>query len=417
MPLTDLAIRNAKPQDKPYKLADSRGLFLLIAPSGGKLWRLKFRVGGREKKLALGAYPDVSLSEARAKCDDARKSLAAGNDPAQDKQVAKLRRRDNASNTFAVVARDYFDKRQADGDRAWAIPTLQKNEWLLSLLVPPLGNRPVTEIKPFEILDAVTALARKGNRETARRALQLASAVFRFAVASARLDMDPARDLKGALPAPSVRNHAAILDPAKLGELLRSIDGYTGAASTLAALQILPHVFTRPGELRQATWTEIDFDAAVWTIPAGRMKMRRPHHVPLSAQVLDMLEKTKAISGTGKGYIFPSVRSLTRPISNNTLNAAMRRMGFANEEVTSHGFRATASSLLNEARDRQGKPLWSSDAIERALAHGDSDKIRGVYNRSVYWAERVAMAQWWSDYLDRLRAGVTTPPSRKKGRR
>jgi integrase len=238
----------------------------------------------------------------------------------------------------------------------------------------------------------------------------MASAVFRFAVATARLSSDPVRDLKGALPAPFVRSHAAILDPGKLGELLRSIEGYSGNTSTLFALRLLPHVFTRPGELRQATWEEIDFSSAVWTIPAGRMKMRRAHHVPLSKQALEILSAAKAIASGDAGYVFPSIRSSTRPISNNTMNAAMRRMGFTSDEVTSHGFRATASSLLNEARDRQGKPMWSGDAIERALAHGDEDKIRGIYNRSPYWSERVEMAQWWSDLLDQIRVGAEIVP-------
>lgn len=417
MPLADIAIRNAKPREKPYKMGDGLGLFLLVTPSGGKLWKLKFRVDGLEKKLALGTYPSVSLGEARKKRDDARKGLAAGTDPALEKRLAKLRRREEVANTFSVIAREFFEKRTADGDKAWSAATLKKNEWLHDVLAPTIGKRPVSDIKPFEVLEAVQAIARKGNRETARRALQMASAVFRFAVATARLASDPVRDLKGALPAPSVRNHAAILDPVKLGELLRAIDGYSGNTSTLFALQLLPHVFTRPGELRQAEWQEIDFEAAVWTIPAGRMKMRRPHHVPLSRQALVILRAAKAITGRETGYIFPSIRSSARPISNNTMNAAMRRMGFVSDEVTSHGFRATASSLLNEARDRQGKPMWSADAIERALAHGDDDKIRGIYNRSPYWAERVDMAKWWSDRLDQIRLGAEIVPIKRARKR
>jgi integrase len=418
MALTDTAIRNAKPREKPYKMGDSLGLFLLVAPTGGKLWKLKFRIDGKEKKLSLGSYPAVSLTKARKKRDDARKELAAGADPALEKRLAKLRRREDAANTFSVIAREYFEKRAGDGDKAWSEATLKKNEWLLALVAPAIGKRPIADIQPFEVLEAVRAIARRGNRETARRALQMSSAVFRFAVATARLASDPVRDLKGALPAPSTRNHAAILDPVKLGELLRAIDGYSGNTSTLFALQLLPHVFTRPGELRQAMWQEIDLDAAVWTIPAGRMKMRRAHHVPLSRQALAILKAAKALTSRETGHIFPSIRSSARPISNNTMNAAMRRMGFASDEVTAHGFRATASSLLNEARDRRGKPMWSADAIERALAHGDDDRIRGIYNRSPYWAERVEMAQWWSDYLDKLRAGGEVVLfARSRGRR
>lgn len=406
MALTDIALRNAKPREKAYKIGDSLGLFLLVTPAGGKLWKFKFRVDGSEKKLSLGSYPEVSLMKARERRDEARRKLADGTDPALEKRLAKLRRREDAQNTFSVIAREYFEKRRGDGDKAWSLVTLQKNEWLLSLLAPAIGDRPVSDIQPFEVLEAVQTIVRRGNRDTARRALQMASAAFRFAVATARLASDPVRDLKGALPAPSTRNHAAILDPVKLGELLRAIDGYSGNTSTLFALQLLPHVFTRPGELRQATWQEIDFEAAVWTIPIGRMKMRRAHHVPLSKQALAILKAAKAITSRETGYIFPSIRSSVRPISNNTMNAAMRRMGFASDEVTAHGFRATASSLLNEARDRQGKPIWSADAIERALAHGDDDKIRGIYNRSPYWAERVKMAQWWSDQLDQIRVGA-----------
>lgn len=413
MPLTDIAIRNAKPREKPYKLTDGLGLFLLVTPAGGKLWKLKFRIDGLEKKLSLGSYPDVGLSEARKKRDDARRALATGTDPTLEKRLSKLRRREDVANTFSVIAREFFEKRAADGDKAWSASTLQKNEWLHGLLAPTIGKRPVSDIRPFEVLEAVQSFARKGNRETARRALQMASAVFRYAVATARLESDPVRDLRGALPAPSTRSHAAILDPVKLGELLRAIDGYSGNTSTLYALQLIPHVFTRPGELRQATWQEIDFDAAVWTIPAERMKMRRAHHVPLSKQALTILKAAKAITSRETGFIFPSIRSGMRPISNNTMNAAMRRMGFTNDEVTAHGFRATASSLLNEARDRQGKPMWSADAIERALAHGDDDKVRGIYNRSPYWAERVEMARWWSDRLDQIRSGADILPMKR----
>jgi hypothetical protein len=263
MALTDTAIRSAKPREKSYKIGDSLGLFLLVTPSGGKLWKLKFRVDGKEKKLSLGSYPDVSLAAAREKRDVARKGLAAGSDPALEKRLGKFHKREDAANTFEVIAREFFEKREADGDKAWSPVTLKKNEWLLSLLKPIMGDRPVSDIQPFEVLEAVRGIARKGNRETARRALQMASATFRYAVATARLASDPCRDLKGALPAPYVRNHAAILDPMKFGGLLRAIDGYSGNTSTLFALQLLPHVFTRPGELRQATWEEIDFEEAV----------------------------------------------------------------------------------------------------------------------------------------------------------
>lgn len=414
MALTDIGIRNAKPGEKPSKMSDGGGLYLLVTPSGGKLWKFKFRVDGKEKKLALGSWPDVSLADARKRRERAREDLAAGMDPALEKQLDKIRIREDAANTFDVVAREFFDKRSNDGDKAWSPATLKKNEWLLELLTPSLGRRPVSEIEPREVLEAVRKIVAKGNRETARRALQMSSGVFRFAVATARLKSDPTRDLRGALPSPSVKNHAAILDGVKFGELLRAIDGYAGHPSTLFALRMAPHVFTRPGELRQARWEEIDFEAAVWTIPAGRMKMRKAHHVPLSQQAIEILRAAKALTMRTTGHVFPSLRTSDRPISNNTMNAAMRRMGFASDEMTAHGFRATASTLLNEARDKRGKPMWSRDAIERALAHGDEDKIRGVYNRSPYWAERVEMAQWWSDYLDKLRKGADIVPLKRR---
>lgn len=251
MLLTDVAIRNAKPREKPYKMGDSLGLFLLVAKSGGKHWKLKFRVDGVEKKLSLGSYPEVSLTEARKRRDDARRGLANGVDPALEKRLTKLRRRDDVANTFSVIAREFFEKRAVDGERAWSAATFKKNEWLHDLLAPTIGKRPVSDIQPFEVLEAVRAIARKGNRETARRALQMSSAVFRFAVSTARLQSDPVHDLKGALPAPSTRSHAAILDPVKLGELLRAIDGYSGNTSTLFALQLLPHVAALVGHLRE----------------------------------------------------------------------------------------------------------------------------------------------------------------------
>lgn len=404
MALTDTACRNAKGRDKPYKLGDSAGLFLLVQPNGGRLWRLKYRVAGKEKKLGLGTYPEVSLAEARERRDHARRQLLDGADPAVEKRRAKLRASIAAEHTFATVAREYMDKRGREG---WAPATANKAEFLLAQL-SPIAALPIADIAPADILPALRKVEAKGKLETARRSLQFASNVFRYAVATARLGSDPTRDLRGALTAPRSKNHAAIVDAARAGELLRAIDGYTGHAATRLALQIAPHVFVRPGELRQADWSEFDLDAATWTIPAARMKMRKPHTVPLSRQVLALLNAVREANGRATGLLFPSLRTSHRPMSENTLNAALRRLGYSGDEMTAHGFRAMASTLLNES----GK--WSSDAIERALAHQDSDEVRAAYHRGTHWKERVAMAQWWSDHLDTLRRGaeVVTFPGR-----
>lgn len=273
----------------------------------------------------------------------------------------------------------------------------------MGLLTGSIGRVPIGEIEPADVLAAIRKIERKGNLESARRTLQLASLVFRYAVATARLASDPTRDLRGALTAPTVTHYGAITDPVQVGQLLRAIDGYEGLGFAKLAMQIAPHVFVRPGELRHSEWNEIDFDAAVWTIPAQKTKMRKPHHVPLSRQVAALYQEVKDLTGP-EGYIFPSVRTRARPMSENTINGALRRLGYKSDEMTAHGFRAMASTLLNES----GK--WSPDAIERALAHGNSDKVRAAYHRGEHWEERVEMAQWWSDYLDALRKGADILP-------
>lgn len=407
MALTDIAVRTAKPGDKPYKLFDGGGLHVAVTPAGGKLWRLKYRLAGKEKLLSLGAYPATSLSAARKAADAARVDMAAGVDPSLEKRRAKAKAIQGAGDTFAAIAAEYIAKRKRDGDRPYSPATAAKVEWLAAQLTPAIGTIPVASIEPSDILAALRKLERKGNLETARRCLQFASQVLRYAVATARLASDPSRDLKGALTAPRVKHHAAIIEPAKLGGLLRAIDGYQGDAVTRLALQLAPHLFVRPGELRQARWEELNLAAATWMIPAEKMKMRRPHAVPLSRQALAILDALRAITGGEegyRGYVFPSLRTRQRPMSENTLNAALRRLGYSSDEMTAHGFRATASTLLNES----GK--WSVDAIERALAHGDSDAVRGAYHRGPHWKERVAMAQWWSDYLDTLRKGADIVP-------
>jgi len=403
MALTDIAIRNAKPRAKPYKLADALGLFLLVQPSGGRLWRLKYRIGGREKKLGFGTYPDVSLSDARKRRDEARELIAAGKDPSREKQREKIRSRIDAGNTFSAIADEYCAKRRRDGERAWAPATASRSEYLLSLLTGSIGRLPINEIEPADVLAAIRKIEGKGNLESARRTLQLASMVFRYAVSTARLTSDPTRDLRGALTAPTVTHYGAITDASRVGELLRAIDGYEGQGFTRLAMQIAPHVFVRPGELRQAEWSEIDLDGALWIIPPEKTKMRKPHHVPLSRQAVALFREIHSFTGP-TGYVFPSIRTRTRPMSDNTINAALRRLGYASDEMTAHGFRAMASTLLNES----GK--WHPDAIERALAHGDSDRVRAAYHRGAHWKERVEMAQWWSDYLDQLRNGAEIVP-------
>lgn len=399
MALTDAAIRNAKPGEKAFKMADGGGMFLLVTPAGGKLWRLKYRIEGREKLLAIGAYPETSLSDARKRREEARALIAQGKDPSREKQRDKARSRIQATDTFTAISNEYCAKRRRDGEKGWSPATATRSEYLLSLLNSSIGRLAIAEIEPADVLAAVRKIEAKGNLESARRTLQLASMVFRYAVATARLRSDPTRDLRGALTAPTVTHYGAITDAKGVGELLRAIDGYEGQGLTKLALQFAPHVFVRPGELRHAEWEEFDLDAGVWNIPAGKMKMGKAHHVPLSKQAVAILKQLHAATGP-TGYAFPSIRTRTRPMSENTLNAALRRLGYTSEEMTAHGFRAMASTLLNES----GK--WNPDAIERALAHADTDKVRAAYHRGAHWQERVEMAQWWSDYLDQLRKGA-----------
>jgi integrase len=374
-------------------------MFLLVTPAGGKLWRLKYRIDGREKLLALGAYPEIGLGEARRRREEARELIALGKDPSREKQREKARARTQAADTFKAICDEYCEKRRRDGIKGWAPATATRSEYLLSLVCGSIGKLPVGEIEPADVLTAIRRIEGKGKLESARRSLQLAGAVFRYAVATARLTSDPTRDLRGALTAPTVKHYGAITDPKRVGELLRAIDDYEGSGVTKLALQIAPHVFVRPGELRHAEWNEIDLDGALWTIPAGKMKMRKAHHVPLSRQVVELFAEARSVTGP-TGYVFPSVRTRARPMSENTINAGLRRLGYATDEMTAHGFRAMASTLLNES----GR--WNPDAIERALAHGDSDKVRAAYHRGAHWQERVEMAQWWSDHLDRLRKGA-----------
>lgn len=404
MALTDTTVRLAKAGAIDWKLADEKGLYLLVTTTGSKLWRLKYRIAGKEKKLSLGAYPDVGLKDARAKRDEARRAAQGGADPAVAKREARVAKRIAGANTFALVAEEYIEKLEAEGK---AVVTVAKTRWLLSKLTPALGTRPIAEITPHELLAILKMAERAGQRETARLLRSFASRVFRYAVATARATADPAQPLQGALVSPTAKHHAAITDPVALGGLMRAIASYSGQPTTQIALRFSAHAFQRPGEIRQAEWSEIDFDKAVWTIPAARMKQRQPHRVPLSEQMLAILREAFALSGDGR-YVFPKLGSTLKPMCENAINGALRRMGYGAETMTAHGFRSTASSLLNES----GK--WNPDAIERALSHADGNQVRAAYHRGTYWPERVEMAQWWSDHLDTLRDGATIVPFRTR---
>ena len=399
MALSDVQIRSLKPADKLYKVTDEKGLYLEVSPNGSKLWRYKYLYMGKNKRIALGRYPEVGLAEARRRRLEARGNLDNRVDPLANRKREKLIAVYQAANTFGDMAKEYLEKMV--GDRR-AETTISKAHWLLEQL-KPIADQPITALKPVDVLAALKRLEAHGKFETARRCRSFASRVFRYAVATGRGETDPTAMLRGALVVPRTTHHAALLEPKDVGELLRAIDTYSGHKVTRLAMQVAPHVMSRPGELRMALWSEFDLEEAVWKVPAERMKMRRPHMVPLSQQVLAYLEELRPLTGPD-GYVFPAFHTWKRPLSENTINQAFRRMGYGVGEVTPHGLRTTASTLLNES----GK--WSPDAIERSLAHADKDAVRGIYNRGKYWEERVAMHQWWSDYLDQLRSGDAISP-------
>jgi integrase len=391
--LKDVAVRSAKPSAKPRKLSDGGGLYILIQPTGSKLWRLAYRFAGMQKTLALGAYPAVSLEEARRRRDEAKKLLARSIDPSVQRKADKHAGKDNS---FRAVAKEVITKLEREG-RAQA--TLDKTRWLLSFAYPAFGDRPVAEITARDLLALLQEIEGRDRYETARRLRSTCGRVFRHAVATGRAERDPSMDLRGALTTPQITHRPAIVDPSGIGALLRAIDGFDGQPTTRAALRLLAYVFVRPGELRHAEWKEFDLDAAVWSIPAEKMKMRLPHRVPLARQSLAILRELQAITGNGH-RLFPSVHTLARPISENTLNAALRRLGYGSEEICAHGFRTMASTRLNE----MGR--WNADAIERQLAHQEANAVRRAYTHGAeYWTERVQMMQAWADYLDGLKEG------------
>lgn len=393
--LTYIQINAAKPRDKAWSLSDSQGLYLVIQPNGSKLWRFRYRFLDRQKTLHLGGWPQISLADARTRRDDAKKLVANGIDPALEKKRARIAAKHAAANTFEAVAQEWLVKCERDG---LAPVTIEKISWLLDKAYPMIGNIPIAQITPHEALAVLRKIEATGAYESARRMRSVLSRVFRYGVATVRCDKDVAADLRGAIAVPKVKHFAAITRPSEVGVLLRAIDGYSGHKVTVMAMRLSPHVLLRPGELRQAEWTDIDFDEAIWFIPAERMKMRRPHRVPLSRQVIEMLKELHEHTHWWK-YLFPCLGKPRKAMSENAVNQGLRKLGYTTNQMTAHGFRAMAATLLNEMGE------WNPDAIERQLAHVDTNQVRRAYARGEYWDERVEMMQRWSDYLDQLRDG------------
>jgi integrase len=398
MPLTQTEIQHAKATDKPRKLFDGDGLFLLVSPNGGKWWRFRYRFDGKEKSLSFGVYPEVSLKRARELRENARRLVASMIDPSIERQAKKAAR----EITFEGVAREWLSLQQS----RLAPITLSKARWMLETFIfPDLGSRPISEITPPDLLDVLRKIEERGIHETVHRVKQRVGQVFRYGIATRKAARDITQDLRGALAPVVTQNYPAIIDPQGIAQLLRAIDGYQGQPVTAAALKLAPLLFVRPGELRAAEWKEFDLDRAEWRISAERTKMRRPHVVPLCAQALQLLRDLQPLTGEGR-YVFPSLRSYARPMSENTVNAALRRLGYTGDEMTGHGFRALASTCLNE----QG---FAPDVIELQLAHKERNKVRAAYNRAERLAERVKMMQAWADYLDGLRASDNVVPIKR----
>ncbi|MGE3872932.1 MAG: tyrosine-type recombinase/integrase [Parvibaculaceae bacterium] len=392
MPLSDAKCRSAQAGPKLRKLSDAGGLQLWVFPNGSRLWRLAFRSNGKQKLLALGQYPLVTLAKARELQLEAKKQLVEGIDPSAERKQRKSA--SGAGDTFKAIADEFLAKRRREKA---AEATLSKTTWLLEFAYPLIGHLPIRSIKPPEVLEVLREVERRGRYESARRLRSTISAVFRYAIASAKAEIDPTYGLRDSLTKPVVRSRAAVTTADGLVGVLRAIDGFDGHPVTKAALQLMVMLFPRPGELRAARWVEFDLHGGLWIIPADRTKMRREHRVPLPRQAIKLLNDIHP-PGDIHAFVFPSVRSVHKCISEGTLNAALRRLGFTKDEVTAHGFRATASTLLNEA----GR--WNTDAIERQLAHVEANDVRRAYSRGEFWDERVEMMSWWADYLDALRS-------------
>jgi len=392
MRLSTAKIQNATAQKKTVRLFDGRGLYLEIAPTGSRWWRFKYRFAGKEKRISLGVYPDVGLKKARDRRDEMRKLVADGIDPSAARKQQKLMALDAAANTFEAVAREWFEKHSANWEASYSVKLLARLE---ANIFPWLGDRPIRDIKLPELLSVLRRVESRGVLETAHRLMNYCGNIYRYAVATGRAERDISSDLRGALPPSTPQHHASVTDPEGVAALLRAIDGYRGSNVTRYALQLAPLVFVRPGELRKAEWSEIDLEAGEWRIPPGRMKMKTKHIVPLSSQAVAILRALQPLTGKGH-YVFPGARSRERCMSENTVNGALRRLGWSGSEMTGHGFRSMASTLLNE----QG---WNRDAIERQLAHTERNSIRAAYNYAEHLPERRRMMQAWSDYLHTLR--------------
>ncbi|MFZ0426278.1 MAG: integrase arm-type DNA-binding domain-containing protein, partial [Xanthobacteraceae bacterium] len=390
--LTVLGIEKLKPNEKSYKVSDGNGLYVLVEPSGGKLWRFRFKFGGKEKMLSLGSFPAVSLADARRSRDEAQKLLAKGINPSDQKKQEKLVAEVAGRNTFLAVAEEHIQRLK---DQKLAHATINKNRWLLIELASPLHHRPVSQIKPAEILVILQKYEKAGMRETARRLRGAIGAVFRLAIATLRAETDPTYSLRDALAAPIVTHRAAITDEKQLGILMVNLDQYDGWPTLKYAIQFLALTMVRPGEVRHMRRNEVIWPASTWRIPAERMKMRKPHDVPLSKQALAILRDVWPLT-EGENLVFPSIRSIRRPLSENAFNSVLRRMGYGSEEHCAHGFRSSASTILNERG-------YDDDVIEVALAHEEPNKVRRAYNRAAYWPERVKLLQDWADLLDEFR--------------
>lgn len=390
MPLNDTKIKNLKPFEKSKKYSDGGGLYLEVKPSGSKLWRMAYRFTGKQKTLYLGSYPSTTLAQARRKRDNAKDQLALDIDPAAEAKKTKALKKVQSDNTFGSIANEFLAKCTKEGK---AETTIVKKRWLIEQVQSSLFHRPITEITAAEILVPLKVIEAKGNYESARRLRAEIGQVFRYAIATARAENDPTFGLRGALITPIVSHRAAFTDREGYSSLLCSVWDYEGSPETRAGLRLMAYLYPRPGELRKAKWSEFDLENKTWTLPKERMKMRKEHKKPLPNAAIEILEDLHNLTGY-RELVFPSYQSPLRPMSENTLNSALRRMGYSKTEATAHGFRASASSLLNES----GK--WSADAIEAELAHVGADEVRRAYHRSLYWEERVKMAEWWSSEIE-----------------
>lgn len=398
MALTDTAIRNTKPAEKPIKLTDERGLYLLLKPNGSRWWRFDYRYGGKRKTLSMGVYPDVSLKDARARRDEARKLLASGADPGENRKAVKSAKMDQAANSFEVITREWYTKYSATWNASHGERIIRRFE---RDIFPWIGSKPIAELAAPELLAALRRIENRGALETAHRALGNCGQVFRYAIATGRATRDISADLRGALPPVKGEHFAAITEPKQVGALLRAMDGYTGSQIVRCALHLAPLVFVRPVELRKAEWKDIDLDGAEWRYTVT--KTNTPHIVPLSRQAVEILKELQALTGRGR-FVFPGARTNGRPMSDNAILAAMRRMGIDKEEMSGHGFRAMARTILDEVLG------FRPDFIEHQLAHSVRDPNGRAYNRTAHLPERRKMMQHWADYLDKLRAGAESFP-------